>query len=447
MADWDLEVQIFEELCGLPLLDAHSHLVGGKLAARGLHDILLYHMAVSELYAAGCPSGQRLTQYPGWPDREEAHRRLAEAVPFLPLVRNTSVTWGVRQILKDLYGWQEPVHAGNWRQLDDLVRERADDRAWPRAVMRRTGILRAGTEYARREGGADGDALFYALEWAFFTRCQWGEYDTALYELERCWGREPESPTPIGPAGRPPAERTIRTVEDVHEALAHYVDRIPVREIVATATHISMDIDLSPVTEGQMRDALARRSEAGPRDRDIYASYIHEAYLNELERRAWPLVFQFSFGAEPLPHETASRLSTRAVAQLAETVSRHPGIRFQCFLASRHANQALCTLCRELPNLSLIGYWWHNCNPSAMRQVMEERLDLLPLNRHVGFISDAYCVEWAYAKAQIVRRVLATVLARKVLEGQHTRAEAIDIAAASFYTEPVRLLGLDTATH
>jgi len=443
MADWDLEVQIFDELCGLPILDAHTHLVGGRLAARGLHDILLYHMAVSELYASGCPSGERLTQYPGWPDREEAHRRLAEAVPYLPLVRNTSIAWGTRLILKDLYGWQEPVTPGNWRRLDDMVRERASDPAWPREVMRRTGIVRAGTEYARREGGADSDLLFYALEWAFFTRCQWGEYDTALYELERCWGKEPESPTPIGSAGRPPVDRAIRSTEDVHAAIEHYVDHIPVRDIVATATHISMDLDLSPVTEEEMHDALQRRAQAGPRERDIYAAYIHEAYLRALERREWPLVFQFSFGAEPLPHETASRLSTRAITQLAEMVSRHPGIRFQCFLASRHGNQSLCTLCRELPNLSLIGYWWHNFNPSAMRQIMEERLDLLPLNRHVGFFSDAYCIEWAYAKAKIVRRVLATVLARKVLEGQYTRAEAIDIAAAGFFTEPVRMFGLD----
>ena len=57
-------------LSEVPMLDIHTHLVGGRLGARGLHDILLYHMVVSDLYAAGCPSGGRLTQYPGWPDRK-----------------------------------------------------------------------------------------------------------------------------------------------------------------------------------------------------------------------------------------------------------------------------------------------------------------------------------------------------------------------------------------
>ena len=33
-------------------------------------------MVVSDLYAAGCPTGARLTQYPQWPSREEAHARI-----------------------------------------------------------------------------------------------------------------------------------------------------------------------------------------------------------------------------------------------------------------------------------------------------------------------------------------------------------------------------------
>ena len=31
--------------------------------------------------------------------------------------------------------------------------------------------------------------------------------------------------------------------------------------------------------------------------------------------------------------------------------------------------------------------------------MMSERLDMLPLDKQVGFFSDAYCVEWVYGKA------------------------------------------------
>src|SRR5205823_6817929 len=99
--------ELEEALAEIPMLDVHTHLVGGKLAARGLHDILLYHMVVTDLYAAGCPTGARLTQYPGWPNEAEAHGRIVEALPYLRHIQNTSSFWGVRIILRDLYGWTD----------------------------------------------------------------------------------------------------------------------------------------------------------------------------------------------------------------------------------------------------------------------------------------------------------------------------------------------------
>jgi glucuronate isomerase len=434
--------KIEEGLADLPALDVHTHLVGGRLAARGLHDVLLYHMVVSDLYAAGCPTGARLTQFPDWPTEREAHARIEEALPFLRHIRNTSSSWGVRIILKDLYGWAEPVDAGNWRRLDALIRERADDRAWQHAVLHRANIRRTGTELARRGRGEDDDRLQYALEWGFFTRCQWGEFDTALYELERCWGRSPESPAPIGGGARPAPDRVIRTLDDVHAAIAHYVASIPFGRILSTATHLATDIDYRLVSDAEMADALARRDHAAAAERDVYASYIHEAFLTALEPHGGAIVFQFSLGAEPLPFETASRLEQRTIAQLAEMIGRHPGLPFQCFLASRHANQSLCTLARQLPNLSLAGFWWHNFFPDTIAQVLRERLEMLPANKQVGFFSDAYCAEWSYAKAVLVRKILARVLAERIERGQSSPAEAVDLARSILFESPQSLLGM-----
>jgi hypothetical protein len=440
MSNQCLETELFEDLCALPLLDVHTHLAGGKLGARGLHDILLYHMAISDLYAAGCPSGARLTEFPAWPGQEEAHQRIREALPYLRYVQNTSISWGIRLILNDLYNWDAPVTPENWQRLDSIIRERADDRPWQREVMRRANIRRYGAEYARRGNGQDKDILQYSLEWAFFTRCQWGEFDTPLYELERCWGKTPESPAPISSGGRPPVDRAVQSIGDVDAAVSHYVRQIPYRQLLSMATHISTDLNLRLVTRDEMAEALRRRAAAGPHERDVYASYVNEVFLTALEAHEEKIMFQFSLGAEPLPYETGSRLSQQTIAQLAGMISRHPKINFQCFLASRHANQAMCTLCRELPNLSLAGYWWHNFFPAAIRQIVEERLDMLPVNKQVGFFSDAYCIEWTYAKARLVCRQLATVLAQKVRQGQYSRQDAVAVARAILFETPRELL-------
>ncbi|MGI8824093.1 MAG: hypothetical protein ACR2JC_00325 [Chloroflexota bacterium] len=430
-----------ERLEDVPIMDAHTHLVGGRMGARGLHDVLLYHMVISELYAAGCPSGSRLTQYPDCPSEEEASARIEEALPYLPFIRNTSTYWGLHIILTDLYDWHEPLVLDNWRRLDGIIRERSADPSCPQAVLDRVHIDRVTTELARRGDGEDDANLQYALEWAFFTRCQWGEFDTPLYELERCWGRPPESPTPVGGA-RPPTERTIRSLDDVDAAVLHYVGTVPYDQIVALTNHISTDLHFQEVSDEEMAAALARRANAGAEERDIYASYTHEKFLGALEERPDRVVYQFSLGAEPLPFETGSRISQTTIAQLADIIARHPKVHFQCFLANRHANQSLCTLARELPNLSLIGYWWHNFYPDTIRQVMGERLDMVPVNKQIGFFSDAYSVEWTYAKAIIVRKQLAQVLAQRIDQGQYTVDDAIGIARSILYESPQTLLGM-----
>ena len=441
-----LTLELDDALSQIPVLDIHTHLVGGKLGARGLHDVLLYHMVASDLYSAGCPSGARLTQYPGWPAKSEAHARIEEALPVLPHIQNTSSWWGVRIILADLYDWREPITRDNWRRLDALIRERADDRGWHHSILDRLNIGRTGTEIARRGRGEDDARLQYALEWAFFTRCQWGEFDTALYELERCWGRRPESPALIGVNGRPSTERTIHTLADVHAAVAHYVDSIPYGQVLSTATHISTDIHYREVSDVEMEAALSRRAKAGSVERDIYASYINEVFLRALEEHGHEIVLQFSFGAEPLPFETGSRLNQRSISEIAEIMARHPGLRFQCFLSSHHANQSLCTLARELPNFSLAGYWWHNFFPEIIRQVFAERLDMMPTNKQIGFFSDAYCVEWTYAKAVLVRKQMAQVLARRILRGQYLKDEALAIGRAVLFESPQTLLGMKPRT-
>src|SRR5437899_2513519 len=142
----DLLQELESALAELPVMDAHTHLVGGKLGACGLHDVLLYHMVVSDLYAAGCPTGARLTQYPAWPSQHEAHERIQQALPFLQSIQNTSSFWAVKIILGDLYDWPEQLTPDNWRTLDSLIRERADDRGWHHSILDRLNIRRTCTE-------------------------------------------------------------------------------------------------------------------------------------------------------------------------------------------------------------------------------------------------------------------------------------------------------------
>ncbi len=120
---------IREGLAEDPLLDAHTHLDAAHLQARGLDDVLLYHMLVSELASAGCPTRARVSEDP---TPAEARERLAEALPFTPYIRNTSCAWGLEIILRDLYDSEPPEDEAGWWRLDARIRERADDPSWSR---------------------------------------------------------------------------------------------------------------------------------------------------------------------------------------------------------------------------------------------------------------------------------------------------------------------------
>jgi hypothetical protein len=73
---------------------------------------------------------------------------------------------------------------------------------------------------------------------------------------------------------------------------------------------------------------------------------------------------------------------------------------------------------------------------------MSERLDMLSASKQIGFFSDAYCVEWTYAKAVIVRRQLAQVLGQRIEQGQFSLPEALSIAESILFQTPQTLLGM-----
>jgi hypothetical protein len=165
-------------LAEIPLVDIHTHLTPDHLAARGLDDILLYHMVISDLASAGCPDRHRLS---GEPTEDESRTRIERALPFLPAIANTSCMWGVRIILEELFGWKGPITQATWRRLDALVRERGKKKGRAREIMGQAGIVQSCTDWYRRRDDSVDDVFRYSLEWGFFARCQPGEYDTALY--------------------------------------------------------------------------------------------------------------------------------------------------------------------------------------------------------------------------------------------------------------------------
>lgn len=425
-----LRTKLLADLDKIKLIDMHSHIDPGHPVARGLDDILLYHMVISELHSAGCPDANRLSE-----DRteEEALYRLERAVPYVKYIAGTSCYWGVRIILSEIYGWNDEITEDNWRELHELIKSKGCTLARAKEIANRANIIKTSTEWARRCNHIADDMFYYSIEWAFFCRGQYGVFDAPLFELEHAWNEViPGPPLPVTAHKEDyHFEKTIRTIEDVDAAIEHYMESIPWDEVKSHASHFSTDIHYRNVTREEMIEALAKRDTAGVEERDIYANYINEAFLNAMEKKfdeGRYLIIQYSLGAEPLPWETGSKMRVETIFELAEIIARHPRLPFEIHVSSLYADQAWCTVCRELNNLQMDGFWWHNFFPTYIRQLISERMDMLPYNRQGGFFTDAYCMDWAYAKSKMIKLQYAEVLAGKIECGQYDYDRAMRTA-------------------
>ena len=422
-----LKDRLFSDIWNIPTLDVHTHIDACHPTANGLHDILLYHMVVTELYSAGCPDGARLCETA---DREEAEYRLTRAIPYLKYIKGSSLYWGVKTILRDLYGWDEEIALDNWREIDEIIRKKGCTLERAKEIMKKANISQSNTELWRGRDGIADDIFKYSLEWSFFTRSQWGCFDTALLELEYSWNQDiPGPPLPVTvDRSTLNFKKEIHTIEDVDEAIHHYITHIPFDKIANMTSHFSTDIHYREVTADEMKEALLHRDCAGEWERDVYANYINQNFLSALEKEKPGFLMQYSIGAEPLPFETGSKCRTETVYDFAKQAAKYPNLRFALYNANAHQDHAFCTVVRELPNVSIAGYWWHNFFPSKIRDIIEMRLDMVPLNKQFGFFSDAYCMEWSYGKMFLVKKQLAEVLSVKIEQGQYTYEQAIEIA-------------------
>ena len=430
-----LSEEFEQALATCPLLDVHSRLIGSRLAARGVSDLLLEPALHTELGAASLNPFRREASQ----DAGDADAAVARWVPQISRTRNTLASWGLRVLLRELYSWDEPLTSSNWRRLDALIGERAADLNWPKEVLRRAGILRACTDLSGRGLGTSDATLQYSLEWGSFFQARANEHDTALYELERTWCRTPEPPAVESPGLRPPTYKVLRSINDVHEAVDHYVRNLPMAEIIAVTFRVGCYLPTQLPSASEFASALERRVNAGCAESGIYAAYIAEVLMEALERRANDLAV--------VVHPTAAGSDAdpgSMTAMLLGWASRHPTLRILCLPDSTVLSADLCARARALPNLAVGGVPWNAGSLDGIQRASADRLDLLPVGRQCAFRSDAGCVEWAFARSVIARKQWAQVLAERVRLGEFEFDEALSLARETLFDSARGLLRMTT---
>ncbi len=421
-----LRDELLEQIARIPVIDVHTHLDRNALAADDLWTVLGYHMVRYPLRSAGV-SEEKLWPGGNFHQIDDAMRQ--EFLGAWPHVKNTGFGWALRQILADLYEFDEELTAESMPALVETFRARRSDPDWGREILRRAGIVRVMSSRLDERSFVLGDddphmRLTVESQPTVGTR-EYLPWTDRLERLDRRAGRE------------------VKTVTDLFDAsVAHYemFDWSDKRALVSWTSSVA---DFTPTGDAEIADTLQRLRAGQPVSPEklerLEAACIRamlHAVGDKVDVFQWVFGVQFLTSGRPHPVAKASEAFFQTMGHL---VGEFADLQFDMLSGYELAEPLLCGLALGYANVSLTSFWWQTFYPSVMLAALRRRLDMVPAAKLCGFFSDGWCTEWTYARLKMTRHVLADVLAERVEQGLASMDDAVATARQMLFDTPKRL--------
>lgn len=420
------------EIDAVLTVDPHSHLRPGKPEADNLADIVFYHHVWIELVSSGMPikavtkAGMpHETADPEMPPLD----RLRAALPYLANIGSTTCGNMLRTILRDLYDVPDGrLTAGNLEDAFARVAERNSDPGWRSQLLgNRCRIARSLTV----EGGESAETD------SFIGRGMEGVPAT-LQDPRR-------SPLDMFGWIEHQLGETVNTAGQYAQAMRGLGRERANRDIhfvgMWALPHLRfIDPPGSEVTQ-VIADVKAGRQPTGDQQSALWSFGVRRFLEGMREGRLRTI--QLIVGAEVLPpHRSITMWNGDFAGALGRLAGAFEDFHFSCSSACDANIQDLGIVAKHVPNVSVVGYWWHVLYPWYIRKSIETRLDMVPANKIVAFFSDAYCAEWVYPKLKLVKQIWAEALVDRVERQLMTEDVALALIRQVFYENPARIYGV-----
>jgi predicted TIM-barrel fold metal-dependent hydrolase len=129
--------------------------------------------------------------------------------------------------------------------------------------------------------------------------------------------------------------------------------------------------------------------------------------------------------------------------QLIPILMRHRDTKFDLYHAGIPWVRETGVIAKAFPNVTLNLCWTHVISPRMTRSALDEWLDLVPVNKIIGFGGDySRPVEKVWGHLVMAREDIAHVLAGRIEEGLMSEDEALRIARLWLHDNPKELYGL-----
>ena len=269
MTDTEIRRTIDGALRDVRVMDPHCHLDAQKPVARTLADILLYHHVWIELISAGM--GQKETNLTGLPHELvdpglPPEERVRRALPWLPRIRNSTISVLLRWLLEDVYGFHGKRDPAGIEGLSELVARRGAEADWPDRLFGGTcGIERLiSVEKKRKIGDPRIERANEALGWVNLSDGRRGPR-AMLSDMEALLGRD------------------VRSASDIGDVLKKVIDALPVGDLRFLGAWVLPYITPQRATDAEVTRIIARAREGTPLSPDELGSVTYFGMTRALE--------------------------------------------------------------------------------------------------------------------------------------------------------------------
>ncbi len=410
-------MELFNELLAeierIPAVDVHTHMRVASPAASDLSQIALYHFITSELESAGLD--------PAVFEIADAKKRLSEASAGFARIRNTTSYWCLTQILSDLYD-TAPPHEWNLDEIFGKVERTAGDPGWVNQTLERANVSKV------------------------LATCDW----------RKPLPRASEKLVPVlrvdSLVNEPHVSRTLESLAeatgqsvyeagDLKKAVAELFRKAKEAGAVAAAAPFEPQVDFERGdrdTADRVLSMVLLGQKAGRDDRKALRSYALDVVLQNCVECDLPLQLMLGIKHVRSADRAVAAYEPGSVAMYADLFKRHSTVMFDVFTSNDTVCHELAVVARNFRNVLLSGAWWYLEFPTHIRKMLRERIEMLPMTKCCGLFSDAWCVEWVYGRAKLIRWELAFALADLVREGYLSQGAAVDVATHYLAENPKR---------
>jgi hypothetical protein len=397
----ELRRVVSEVVGGVPVFDMHTHLFApefGGLGLSGIDELLTYHYLVAETFRSA-----RVTYEEFW---QLSKSEQADLVWRTLFVENTPVSEAARGVVTVLDTFGLDTSAADLREARAFFRAQ-DATAHLGRVLELAGVsdvVMTNDPFDEQEArvwesGAALDGRFHAALRMDGLLNDWGDSAAALaargYEVDR--------------------RMFGGTAREVRRFLDAWIERM---------RPLYMAVSLPDDFDYPAEDA---------RDRLIREVVLPTARAHGL---SFALMVGVRRGVNRALRAAGDGVGRASVGAVERLCAENPDVRILSTFLSRENQHELCVSARKFKNLMPFGCWWFLNNPSIIREITRERLELLGAS-FVAQHSDARVLEQLIYKWKHSRRCIAEALTEsyeRLLESGRavTRAEVERDAARLF---------------